>query len=244
VSTEEPFKKLVHVGLINAEDGRKMSKRWNNVINPDDVISEFGADAMRMYEMFMGPFMQSISWSTSGVRGVRRFLDKVWNLQNKLGKKGGESIEILLHKTIKKVTLDIENFNFNTAISAMMILVNEMEKETELSSADYELLITILSPFAPHITEDIWQGRLEKKDSIFNQVWPQYNEGKIIDKEIEMVVQINGKVRSKMKVATDISEDDAKQIALADEKIKSFIEGKEIRKIVFVKGRLLNLVVG
>lgn len=245
VSTIEPFKKLVHVGLIMAEDGRKMSKRWNNVVNPDDVIAEFGADAMRLYEMFMGPFTQSVAWSTSGVSGVRRFLDKVWKIQEKTNNKQlttNNKIQTLLHKTIKKVTLDIENFRFNTAISTMMILVNAMEKEESISVTDYKLLVTLLSPFAPHIAEEIWSN-LGNTESIFLQSWPTYDEGKMQEDEIEMVVQVNGKVRERLMVSPDVSEDEAKKLALESEKVKIFTDDKEIVKIIFVPKKLINIVV-
>ncbi|MCX6764022.1 MAG: class I tRNA ligase family protein [Candidatus Moranbacteria bacterium] len=245
VSTTEPFKKLVHVGLINAEDGRKMSKRWNNVVNPDDIIAEFGADALRLYEMFMGPFVQNISWSTKGVVGTKRFLEKVYNLRIKAN--GGridanKKIESLLHKTIKKVGEDIENFRFNTAVSQLMILVNEMEREKEIPITNYQLLITILSPFAPHISDELW-NQLGNKESIFKQKWPEYDKNLIKDEEFDLVVQINGKLRDTLKAAMDISETEAKELALQSEKIKNYIAGKEIKKIIFVKNRLINIVV-
>jgi leucyl-tRNA synthetase len=245
VSTIEPFKKLVHVGLIMAEDGRKMSKRWNNVINPDDVIKEFGADAMRLYEMFMGPFTQSVAWSTSGVSGVRRFLDKVWKIQAAISDKtvSDKKVVSLLQKTIKKVTEDIENFRFNTAISAMMILVNEMEKQEKISIADYQSLLIILSPFAPHLAEEIWQEKLGRKDSIFVQTWPQYDAALLNEEEVEMVVQVNGRVRERLVVAFDVTEDEAKETALESEKVKVFTAGKEMKKIIFVPGKLINIVV-
>jgi leucyl-tRNA synthetase len=248
VSTSEPFKKLVHVGLIMAEDGRKMSKRWNNVINPDDVISEFGADSMRLYEMFMGPFTQSVSWNTNGVSGVRKFLEKVWRLQDKIqssvnSQQSTENkIQILLNKTIKKVTEDIENFRFNTAISQMMILVNAMEKEEKISTADYKLSITILSPFAPHITEEIWHN-LKNEESIFLQSWPKYDEKFLREDEIKMVVQVNGRVRDILLVASDVTEDEVKETALESPKVKIFTKGKEIKKIIFVPEKLINIVV-
>ena len=245
VSTIEPFKKLVHVGLIMAEDGRKMSKRWNNVVNPDDVIAEFGADAMRIYEMFMGPFTQSVAWSTNSVSGVYRFLEKVYKISEKVEVKSGKGntkVQSLLHKTIKKVTEDIENFRFNTAVSALMILVNAMEKEEQISAADYRSLITLLSPFAPHIAEEL-NEKLGNKKSIFLSEWPKYDPELAKDEEVEMVVQVNGKVRDRLIVAADVTEDEIKETALESEKIKAFTEGKEVKKIIFVPGRLINIVV-
>ena len=244
VTTIEPFKKLIHVGLIQGEDNRKMSKRWGNVINPDDVISEFGADAMRVYEMFMGPFSQNIAWSTKGVIGTRKFLEKVWKVQEKIskGKTATEKIQILVHQTIKKVTDDIENFRFNTAISQMMILVNAMEKENEISFVDYELLLTILSPFAPHIAEELWQ-KMGHIESIFLQTWPKADPLLMKEEEIEMIVQVNGKLRERLNVAPDVTEDEAKETALESEKVRAFTDGKEIKKIIFVPEKLINIVV-
>ncbi len=267
VSTEEPFKKLFHVGLILAEDGRKMSKRWGNVINPDDVIAEFGADSFRLYEMFMGPFSQSVSWSTKGVVGMRRFLERVWGIKLKVesGKLKAEekksNLERLVHKTIKKVSEDIEGFKFNTAISALMILSNEFEKEENLPKEYFEKFLILFSPFAPHIAEELWssfasparnasdeqskasEDKKRYKESIFNQSWPEYDKDLIKEEEIEMLIQINGKLRDKIKVAADISEDEAKKLALANDKAKKAIEGKEIKKVIFVKGRLINIVI-
>ncbi len=259
VTTIEPFKKLMHVGLILAEDGRKMSKRWNNVINPDEVIGQFGADSMRLYEMFMGPFSQSISWNTNGVVGMRKFLEKVWKLSAQINTEEGrintetqnnKKIQTLLHKTIKKVTEDIENFRFNTALSQLMILVNAMEKEYAKSATtkahmrkeDYEKLLLILSPFAPHLAEELWQ-KLGNENSIFLQTWPVADEKYLKDEEIEMVVQVNGKVRERLLVAIDVTEDEVKETALENEKVKIFTDGKEIKKIIFVPEKLINIVV-
>jgi leucyl-tRNA synthetase len=240
VSTIEPFKRYTYLGLILAEDGRKMSKRWNNVINPNDVIDEFGADAMRLYEMFMGPFLQAIAWSTDGVKGVRRFLDRVWKMADNLTVADTPEIETLLHKTIKKVGADIEDFRFNTAVSAMMTLVNAAEK-SGLSQASYEALLRILSPFAPHITEDLWE-RLGHEKSIFLSAWPEFDAKKIIDKEVNLVVQVNGKVRETFRVAADISEEEAKAMALGSERIQRLLSGRSVKNIIFVPGKLISIV--
>lgn len=244
VSTKEPFQKLVHVGLINGEDGKKMSKRFGNVINPDDVINEFGADALRVFEMFMGPFTQNISWSTAGVSGTRRFIEKVYKLQDRIKNQEVriKNIENLLHKTIKKVTEDIENFRFNTGISSMMIFVNELEKEKEISMISYSSFLILLSPFAPHITEELWE-KLGNKESIFLQKWPKYDPELIKEENIKLVVQVNGKVRDTLEVAADISEEEAKEKALQSEKVKKYTEGKDIKKVIFVKGKLINIVI-
>lgn len=244
VSTIEPFKKLVHVGLILAEDGRKMSKRWNNVVNPDDVIGQFGADAMRVYEMFMGPFTQSVAWSTNGVSGARRFLDKIYAMQEKISDDQESSVVTrILHKTIRKVTEDIENFRFNTAISSMMILVNAMEKEKSLSQIQFSTLVLLLAPFAPHLAEEIWREKLGHAESIFSAQWPEYDGDLAKDEEIEMVVQVNGKVRDRLMVAADVTEDEAKETAIESEKVRAFTTGKEIKKVIFVPGKLINIVV-
>ncbi len=244
VTTSEPFKKFLYVGLILAQDGRKMSKRWNNVINPDEVIEQFGADSMRLYEMFMGPFSQSVAWNTNGVSGVRKFLEKVWKLQEKVTSNqelGTSKSKNILHKTIKKVTGDIENFRFNTAISQLMILVNAFEKAQSISVTDYQLLITILSPFAPHIAEELWQ-QLGNEQSIFLQTWPVAEDKYLKDEEVEMVVQVNGKVRERLIVSIDVTEDEIKETALENEKVKKFTDGKEIKKIIFVPEKLINIV--
>ncbi len=252
VSTKEPFKKLVHVGLVNAEDGRKMSKRWGNVVNPDDIIAEFGADSMRLYEMFMGPFSQAVAWSTKSVSGVRRFLERIWGLNAKCQMPNAKSmpndknqnikLERLLNKTIKKVTEDIEEFKFNTAISALMILSNEFEKSEKVSKDHFEKFLILLSPFAPHITEELWE-KLGHKKSIFTESWPKYDAMLIKDETINLVISVNGKARYKMEAKADITEEEAKKMALASDQIKKYVDGKTIRKVIFVKGRLLNIVV-
>ena len=241
VNYDEPFTKLQHVGLILAEDGRKMSKRWNNVVNPDDIVAEFGADAMRVYEMFMGPFDQPVAWNTKGVVGARRFLDKVWNLQSKLTDENNKELETILHQTIKKVSEDISKMHFNTAIAQMMILVNEMTKQISLGKEQYGQLVQILSPFAPHITEELW-SQLGNKDLVYVS-WPEYDESKIIENIATIVVQINGKLRGEMTVSADISEDDAKKQALEIENVVKWLEGKKPKKVIYVKGKLVSVVV-
>ncbi|TXG77283.1 leucine--tRNA ligase [Candidatus Dojkabacteria bacterium] len=247
VSTREPFARLEFLGLILASDGRKMSKRWGNVINPNDVIGEFGADAFRLYEMFMGPFPQSIAWNTDGVVGTRRFLEKVWKLSSKVTNDqrlttNDKNTESLLHQTIKKVTEDIETFKFNTAISSLMILVNALEKADKLSVTSYQLFLVLLSPFAPHITEELWQ-KLGEKNSIFLAPWPKYDAKKIMTEIVKIAVQVNGKVRATIELSPEATEDEAKQIALADQNIKTFVSGKTVRKFIYVPGRIINFVV-
>jgi leucyl-tRNA synthetase len=249
VSTPEPFKRLEFLGLILASDGRKMSKRWGNVINPNDVIDQFGADAFRLYEMFMGPFTQHIAWNTDGVVGTRRFLEKVWRLQEKVvgskqkGVSEDKNIESLLHQTIKKVGEDIEAFKFNTAISSLMILVNALEKETEIQKARFETLLILLSPFAPHMTEELWTGMGEKK-SIFLAEWPKYDKKKIVAESVNVAVQVNGKVRAVLAIESGMNEDDVKTQALADANVQIYLAGKSVRKIIYVPGKIVSIVVG
>ncbi|MDD3301214.1 MAG: leucine--tRNA ligase [Patescibacteria group bacterium] len=245
VTAKEPFKRLVHVGLILAQDGRKMSKRWGNVVNPEDIISEFGVDALRVYEMFMGPFSQSISWNTKGVVGARRFLDKVWKLQNKVvSESGDKKIAKLVNQTIKKVADDIDGFKFNTAISALMILANEFEKQEKISLADYQKLLIIFSPFAPHLCEEIWQN-LGKQNSIFAQGWPEYDQALIdsLDDEIKIMIQINGKIRDEVMVPADADQKIVEKLSLEKEKISALLDGQSVKKIIYVSKKLINIVI-
>ena len=198
-----------------------MSKSFGNVINPDEIVKEYGADTLRLYEMFMGPFDQAISWSSQGVKGVYRFLKKVWKLKTKVVNDElrieNNALEGLIHKTIKKIDEDLENCKFNTVISALMILANEFEKQEKISSLHYSLFLILLAPFAPHLVEELWH-QLGNKDSIHNQSWPQYDK-KLIKEEIAtLIIQINGKVRDRVEVKSDISEKEAEKIVLEREK--------------------------
>ncbi|MFC1700925.1 leucine--tRNA ligase, partial [Patescibacteria group bacterium] len=206
VSTKEPFKKLLHVGLINAKDGKKMSKRWNNVINPDDMIAKFGADSLRLYEMFMGPFNQPVSWNTQGLIGMKRFLDRVWTIS------GEENSELkIIHKTIKKVTEDIKEFKFNTAISSLMVCLND--EDFKRNKKAIKSFLILLSPFAPHITEELWE-KLGNKESIFLQKWPEYDEKLITEEKFNLIIQINGKFRDKIEIEKNISKDKIEELTL------------------------------
>ncbi len=248
VAYEEPFTKLKHVGLIMGEDGRKMSKRWGNVVNPDDMVKKSGADALRVYEMFMGPFEQACNWNTSGVVGARKFLEKVLGLTEINSYQEDAKIISLLHKTIKKVTEDIESFRLNTAVSAMMILVNEISdyktknKALPFSREDFLKLIQVLSPFAPHLSEEIWE-KLTQKNSIFISLWPQYEESKIKDETFNLIIQVNGKLRASLEVASGISEEEAFALANTQENVQKWLVDKEVIKKIFVSGKLLNIVV-
>lgn len=249
VNYDEPFTKLKHVGLIMGEDARKMSKRWGNVVNPDDIVSQYGADSLRLYEMFMGPFEQSCTWSSKGLNGVYKFLEKIISLSSFKGELSEDKvIKSLLHKTIKKVSEDIPAFRFNTAVSAMMILVNEIvayqkkEAKTPLKNSDIAMLIQILAPFAPHISEEIW-ANLGNKDSVFLSKWPSYDETLIKDETISLVVQVNGKLRGTLNVPFDIEEDEAFSMIEEEPSIFKWLEGKEVIKKIFVKGKLINIVI-
>ena len=244
IDFDESFKKLRHQGIVLAEDGRKMSKSLENVINPDEIVEKFGADTLRLYEMFMGPLEDSKSWNTKSIIGLKRFLEKVWKLKSMINDQGSTNnkLEILLHKTIKKVTEDIENLRFNTAISAMMILVNEMEKQKNILNSQFSILNSLLAPFAPHIAEELWQ-QLGHKDSIFLEKWPEYDSKLVKDEEITLIIQINGKLRDQIKAPAGVKEEEAKRLALESKKVIKYMEGKNIQKVIFVKDRLINFVV-
>ena len=245
VPTDEPYAKRTSHGMILAENGEKMSKSKGNVVNPDDIIKTYGADTLRIYEMFMGPFDQSVSWNTESIMGSRRFIEKVWRLKDKVSKSRSEkdeAIESLLHITIKKVGEDIEKMSFNTAISSMMIFINQLEKKDNISKDHFEMFLKILAPFAPHITEEIW-SEIGHKKSIHLESWPEFDAKKIKENKVILVVQINGKVRVDFEASIDTTEEEAVKKALSFEQIKKWTDGKNIKKIIFVKGRLLNIVI-
>ena len=244
VNYEEPFIRLQHVGLILAEDGRKMSKRWGNVINPDEVIDKHGADALRVYEMFMGPFSQAVAWNTKGLIGARKFLDKLWRLSEKTfdDHRDNQPLLALTQKTIKKVGRDIDDFKLNTAVSSLMILVNELGKVEKISNNLYESLLKILAPFAPHLAEELWE-KTGHRESIFKEKWPQYDQALIADEEIEIPVMINGKLRDALKIAPEITEEEIKKLVLQSAKVKKWLAGQESKKFIYIKGKVVNIVV-
>jgi leucyl-tRNA synthetase len=241
VSYDEPFTKLQHVGLIMGEDGRKMSKRWGNVINPDDIVDKFGADALRVYEMFMSPFADSCAWNTNGLIGARKFLDRVNNIVLTDGETD-KSLKSILHKTIKKIGEDIENFKFNTAVSQMMIFINAVYEKKNINKQDFSDFILILAPFAPHLAEELWE-KTGHKDSVFVSNWPQYSKELIKDETINLIVQVNGKVRAILAVPADIDEAAALAAASADSGAGKYLADAEIIKKIFVPGKILNIVV-
>jgi leucyl-tRNA synthetase len=251
VSTKEPFTKLRHQGIILGEDSRKMSKSRGNVVNPDEVVQEYGADAVRLFEMFMGPLEEMKPWSTRGVEGVYRFLNRVWRLY--VGEDGNldpavKSIELssdlerLYHSTVKKVGEDIEALRFNTAISQMMILINELTKTESRPRQVLEPFVLLLAPFAPHIAEELWQ-KLGHTSSLACEPWPSFDESKMQQKTVEVVFQVNGKIRAKSNVPVDIDESALKQLAYAERNVKQYLDGKSIVKEIIVKNKLVNFVV-
>jgi len=243
-SFDEPFIKLRHPGLIMASDGRKMSKSLGNVINPDEMVETFGADSTRMYEMFMGPFNQPIAWSVDNIVGVRRFIERVWKIKEKVSDDAETSVGAvsLLHKTIKKVSDDIEDFKFNTAVSSLMILVNEFDKQKKISSKDFRLLLKILSPFAPHVSEELWFD-LGEGGSVVVEKWPDYDEKKIVSEGFDIAVQVNGKVRGSFHIDSEIGEEEIKNQAMKVESVRKWISGESIKKVIYVENKLVNIVV-
>ena len=242
VSTSEPFARLEFLGFILAEDGRKMSKRLGNVINPDDVVEEYGADAFRMYEMFMGPFENTTAWSTSSIAGTARFIERLWNLRERVRKEPVKGFETLLHETIRKVGSDIEAFKFNTAVSQMMIFLNAVEKEGAIGEEQWSKYLRLLAPFAPHVTEELWEV-LGNTESIHTALWPEFDEKLLVSTKIEVVVQVNGKRRGSITLAPDAPEADAVSAARKIAAVAMALGGKEPTRIVYVAGEIINLVV-
>jgi leucyl-tRNA synthetase len=249
VKHAEPFTKLVHQGMILGENNEKMSKARGNVVNPDDVVKQFGADALRLYEMFMGPLEAVKPWQTNGVVGIRRFLDRVWNAlapeNGKVAASGAldDESKRLLHKTIKKVGDDIDALRFNTAISAMMILVNRLAEVPKIPVEAAKQFVLILAPFAPHLGEELWE-RLGSSTSLTNEPWPTFDPALVVDDEVEIAVQVNGKVRSRVKLRKDASEADARAAVANDEAVLAHTRGKTEKKFVYVPGRIMNFIVG
>ena len=242
--TSEPYAKRTSHGMILGEDSQKMSKSRGNVINPDDIISEYGVDTLRLYIMFIGDFEKTAPWSRNAVKGCKRFLDRVWNLAEEplTGDDISKANETAVHRAIRKVGSDIENLKLNTAIAALMALVNDFY-EKSASREDVKVLLTLLSPFAPHIAEELWE-RQGFDGCAAEQAWPSYDEGKVIDPECEIAVQIGGKLRSTVKVPFDSDDETVLNAAVADEKVKRFIEGKEIKRTIIVKNKIINIIAG
>ena len=244
VPTEEPFKTLRNQGVMLGTDGRKMSKRWGNVVNPDDVVKNYGADTLRIYEMFMGPFEGSLPWSTDNIIGSRRFVEKIWRLSERVSKKAkpDTDLEIVLHKTIKKVTEDIENFSFNTAISSMMIFVNEMDRREFIAPKHFDLFLKIVSPFAPHAASELW-SILGNKTLLVLESWPKADSKKMREIKTKIVVQINGKVRAQEMIPIGLKEHEVLSLVKTFPDVEKWLLGKEIKKSVYVPNKLVNFVV-
>nr|WP_174804806.1 leucine--tRNA ligase [Macrococcus canis] len=249
VHTKEPFQKLFNQGMILGEGNEKMSKSKGNVVNPDDVVASHGADTLRLYEMFMGPLDASIAWSTNGLDGARRFLDRVYRLlvnedgtlAMKITEQPVEAMEKVYHQTVKKVTDDYETLGFNTAISQMMVFINEGYKAEKLNIDHIRGFVKLLNPIAPHITEELWE-KLGGTESITYEAWPVYDESKLVDDEVEIVVQVNGKLKQKATIAKDMDKAEMETFALSLEAVQSAIEGKTVRKVIAVPNKLVNIV--
>ncbi len=227
----------------------KMSKSKGNVVNPDDIVASHGADTLRLYEMFMGPLDAAIAWSENGLDGSRRFLDRVWrlfinedgSLSDKIVESNDNSLDKVYNQTVKKVTEDFNTLNFNTAISQLMVFINDCYKVNEIYKPYAEGFVKMLAPIAPHIGEELW-NRLGNADTITYQPWPTYDESLLVDAEVEIVVQVNGKVRAKLNIPKDLSKEEMQDLALQDENVKLSIEGKDIKKIIAVPQKLVNIV--
>ena len=244
VPNSEPFTRRISHGMILGPTGEKMSKSKGNVVNPNDMVRDYGADSLRVYEMFIGDYSKDAAWNEQGLKGCHKFLNRIWNLQEKVidGDNYSQDIEVLIHKTIKKVTDDIENLSYNTAVSSLMILLNAMDKMPNITKKDYRIILQLLNPFAPHITEELNEiCNLGKEFT--NSSWPEYDPTKTIDNVLEIGVQINGKLRSTIKINKDENKEKIEEIALADDKIKKNIQEKTIVRIIIVPNRIVNIVV-
>ena len=244
VPTPEPYQKRTSHGMILGENNEKMSKSRGNVVNPDEIVEEFGADTMRLYEMFIGDFEKAVPWSQNGVKGCRRFLERVWKLQDMVSEEEGytKDLEIAMHRTIKKVSQDDETLKFNTAIAALMALLNDFYSAGKVSRAELRDFLILLNPAAPHITEEMWES-CGFEGRIYQQEWPRYDEDKTIEDTIEIGVQINGKAKGTVRIEKNAAQEEAIAAAKADEKIGSLLQGKTVVKEIYVPGRILNLVV-
>ena len=245
VPTPEPYAKRTSHGMILGENGEKMSKSRGNVVNPDEIVEQYGADTMRMYEMFIGDFEKAAPWSASSIKGCRRFLERYYNLQEKLidGDAIRPELECAFHKTIKKVGEDIENIKFNTAIAALMALMNDISAVGNINKKEYAIFTILLNPFAPHITEEVWESCSLGDGIVAEQSWPLFDESKCKEEQIEIVVQVNGKIKAKLMIPADAEQSEAISLAKADENVKKAVDGMNIIKEIYVKGRLVNIVV-
>lgn len=243
VPTKEPYMKRTSHGMILGDNNEKMSKSRGNVVNPDDIVRDFGADTLRCYEMFIGDFEKSAPWSENGVKGCRKFLDKVWRTQELVdGDSNFEKMETLIHQTIKKVSEDYENLKFNTAIAQLMTLLNEFNNLDKISKEQYKIFLILLNPVCPHITEEIWQ-RMGYEGYVHESSWPEYDESKTILDVIELPIQVNGKLRATVEINREASEDEVYEKAVKDDVVAKYLEGKNVVKKIYVKGRIFNIIV-
>lgn len=245
VPTPEPYAKRTSHGMILGENGEKMSKSRGNVVNPDDIVQQYGADTMRLYEMFIGDFEKAAPWNDKGIKGCRRFVERYYNLQEKLidGDEVRPELECSIHKTIKKVSEDIENIKFNTAIASLMALMNDINAVGSINKKEYAIFSILLNPFAPHVTEEIWSTCNLGDGMVVDQPWPEYDETKCKANEIEIAVQVNGKIKTKLMIPAEAEQAEVIALAKADENVKKSVEGMNIIKEIYVKGRLVNIVV-
>lgn len=245
VPTPEPYAKRTSHGMILGENGEKMSKSRGNVVNPDDIVQQYGADTMRLYEMFIGDFEKAAPWNDKGIKGCRRFVERYYNLQEKLidGDEVRPELECSIHKTIKKVSEDIENIKFNTAIASLMTLMNDINAVGSINKKEYAIFSILLNPFAPHVTEEIWSTCNLGDGMVVDQPWPEYDESKCKANEIEIAVQVNGKIKTKLMIPAEAEQAEVIALAKADENVKKSVEGMNIIKEIYVKGRLVNIVV-
>ncbi len=245
VPTKEPYAKRTSHGMILGENGEKMSKSRGNVVNPDEIVDEYGADTMRLYEMFIGDFEKAAPWKTSSIRGCRRFIERFWNLQNILVDEDiiRPELESAFHKTIKKVGEDIENIKFNTAIAALMSLINEITSFGSVSKKELAVFAILLNPFSPHVSEEVWEVCNLGEGIVAEQNWPEYDESKCVEETIEIAVQVNGKIKTKLNINPDAEQDEVLTLAKADENVAKAIDGMNIVKEIYVKGRIVNIVV-
>ncbi|MFQ9980743.1 MAG: leucine--tRNA ligase [Finegoldia magna] len=243
VPTKEPYMKRTSHGMILGDNNEKMSKSRGNVVNPDDIVRDFGADTLRCYEMFIGDFEKSAPWSENGVKGCRKFLDKVWRTQELVdGDSNFEKMETLIHQTIKKVSEDYENLKFNTAIAQLMTLLNEFNNLDKISKEQFKIFLILLNPVCPHITEEIWQ-RMGYEGYVHESIWPEYDESKTILDVIELPIQVNGKLRATVEINREASEDEVYEKAVKDDVVAKYLEGKNVVKKIYVKGRIFNIIV-
>ena len=244
VPTKEPYKKRTSHGMILGENGEKMSKSRGNVVNPDEIVREFGADTLRLYEMFIGDFEKAAPWSSSSIRGCRRFIDRVWGMQDKLLPGDGirPALEVPVNRTVRKVSDDIEGLKFNTAIAAMMALMNEFDQNGGATRGEYRTLLLLLDPFVPHMAEEIWE-RLAFGGRLSQAAWPTYDEAKCVESTVEIALQVNGKIRDRIRVAADIAAPDAIAAARANDKVAAAVAGMQTVKELYVPGKLVNIVV-